>query len=849
MSRTSTLIASTLIPAMLLLAGCAAHNHLRRAEAAQAAGQYSQAVEHYRAAMSHRSRLAEDQEFATKLAHAESRAAYQQGRRLLQRAQPEEAIARFNKALEHDPDFHEAAQARDEAHLAASEQRYHRALDAADHGDLDAAAAHLQQALNHDPDHEAAAMALGSIEDHPDLTRSEVRDMIEQSLALKREQRWEQAHQVFTHVVEADPNYLPARAGRHEAQDQLSRARQLHEQGRQQLNRQRLDSAIELLERSLSVWPHNDLAREQLAIAKRQRQEAEALYNRAREDHRQGQWDGAIDAAQEALAIFPNHEGARALLARARQDGAADLARRGDGLLDEGNLDAAEQAYIQSLNYVDDHEPARRGFAEVAQKRGEQDEANGRHGAAMLHHLEAMARGREQSRRDMEQSRAALLGHLTYTLAFNVRDVDAAATPRSRALAEAIVRQAQRRAADHVRIERGAPDPGEDAYYARIHLTSLRIDRHVLDTETRRHPYTVARLVHNPRIVSLKRELDRARARLHDARRALQRARNASSRGSGRPHHVYDSASTRDDRREAARERMERARRAAEQARSRSGGNDRSTDRDRSRTQASPSRDATRRSSGQHDQSPPGPRRSTAPDRSRSDRGDADRSSRRDRGSDRQRDGARATPPRRSPPGPSPAPSPRRPSVDRSRIEHLARQVHAEARRVEQLERALRREPDYIRRHYTAYWDYQVRLYEKMGELRIDFELLDVADDDREIEREQIRRTFSHRAEKNLNPNPEIGLPKQPLQLPAADQVFDALSDQVAEAAAVTALDQAARARSALFDTSAARLEADDNLPDALEHHVAAALVLEPADPDKAIERIERLRRQLPHYR
>lgn len=471
MRRRLTLGLSLLVA--VLLAGCEVEKLLERGQEALQTGRYAEAVRCFEDALAREPKLGEHPQFMSRLSRARAYAAEEAGRRLAAAGRWEEAARRFHAALAILPDLDAARRGRDRALREAARARHARALEAADRGDLAAARADLEHARTLDPSNRDVPAALASLEAPADAD-SPAAAPYRDGLAHAAQQHWGEALAAFRRAVRADPNHLPARAERHRAAGQLTRAREVHAEAARLLRARNLDRAVAAARRALDVWPTFAEAEATLEQATARRAEADAAHRRATEAFRDGRRRDAVREAEAALALFPAHAGAREVLARA----------------------------VHAL--------------------GREALRAGRPGAALLWFLDACAYGADPAYdRARREAEAQVRDRVTVRLGVGEArsDVGAAAAARLR---DGVLAALASRAPDLVHLA----DPGADpppAYTANLRLRELRVRTQPVAAHPHVHAYTVAREGPNPEVVRLRRLLLVERGRLARLRQAWHR--------------------------------------------------------------------------------------------------------------------------------------------------------------------------------------------------------------------------------------------------------------------------------------------------------------------------------------
>ena len=508
---------------VILLAGCTAYKHNKAGDAAARTGDMRSAVYHYEQALANKERYARDSDFLSKLAVAKSRVSFEDARRSRSEGRYEQAIGHLRESMRQDPNYTEPTRMLPIVLQEAARWRYSQAIAAADHGNLDTARHHLSQALQHDMTDEAVAYAMASL--NPESLRPDTPGLDEyrEGLAQAAERRWSQAEQTQLKSIAANAGLLPARAALHDARAQLAEARRLQDDGRALIEQLTMSPAIKSLTQSLEIWPHNAQASELLAKAKAQQALADEQFAKATQAAGQANWDDAIALADSGLAIDRSHPALGELRGALPRRAAADHTHRGDGHLEQGELDKAHQSYARALTYRDTYHEARLGMAYVYTQWAQQHEQAGRLGAALLHYAKGRSYTRSKSLDDGAlKMRAAIRDQLNIGLSISA-DARQRGAVSPREISGALVGTLQSKRLRGLAIQ-GQGQP----YELRLSISKATIDERRTNTSRRTHHYTTQELRHNP-------EYDRVASKLRHEQSALRsiESRLSSFRCSG----------------------------------------------------------------------------------------------------------------------------------------------------------------------------------------------------------------------------------------------------------------------------------------------------------------------------
>ena len=527
-------LAALLLAVVVLASGCTAQNHLRRADAAVQAGDIRAALHHYEQALSHKQSLAQDEDFLTRLAGAQARVAYEDGRALRVQGRLEAAAQKLREALSYDPAFAPPQELLPIVNGQVARERYGRAIASADRAALDAAGEHLRVAQAHDPGNLAVIEALASLRPQTLPASTPGLAAFRRGLALSGERRWDAALGAQREAVTLNPNLLPARAQVAQALEQLAESRRLSDRGAARIRESRISASVPFLEDALAVWPYNEPARSSLAHARGVLTQAEAKLAEAVDAAQAADWDTAIAAADAGILMDKSHPRLRELEPQLSTRAAADYTRRAAGHLEVGDLPGARDDYRKALDYRHPYGPAQHGLAGVYHAMGVQLEADGRPGAALLHYNRGQA---YRATPDIAQAQTRALRAIRTALGASVA-FETGQTPDGLAVSSARLLEALHTAGQ--RHERGGLALAHDQsrFVVAADITGARVEQQFAGSETRTHRYTAEEDRPNPRYDDLIEQIDYVQTHLHRLERDYhshvgRHGRRGRSRGHG----------------------------------------------------------------------------------------------------------------------------------------------------------------------------------------------------------------------------------------------------------------------------------------------------------------------------
>lgn len=782
--RTGVLFSLALLAAALT--GCGASRLIGKGDANLLADRPHRAVRFYREALHKDSDLGDDPEFIAKLKRARRAAAYEDGSRLAEKGQWEQAIESFAESLRIDPTFQQASAALARAKRRAATVRYRRALERADDARLDQAAAELRHALRLDPGHADARAALDSVTAAPGAG-GRACGLYDEAMALKSRKRWLKASEILQSAVEADPNHLPSRAGRKACKDAMARASDHYAEGSRLLAADRLDDALAALRRAVEIWPACEQAGKLLSRAEARRKQFDDLYAQAAKLLQAGRWDDAIERAQAALKILPRHRRARELLTQATLNAAAIQVDNGRRLLAMAGLDEAERRFGRALTYVPNMQAARDGLGQVYFLRGRDAERRCLWGNALLWYMQAGEHARDDEYRSaIRRARSKLTQRVSFALGLKVNDpaLQSRLTGRLFAVKPGYVTLLGGRGRG------GEPEPD---FTAVVELARLDVRDKLVRTEHRVHRYSVERHFPNPRIPRLRRLLDEARRELARLRRAYGQT-CAACRGKGKT--TCGSCAGKG---------------------SLPCGNCRSKGRltcPKCKGAGTVGESLCRRCKGIG---------AIVCDACR--------------GAGRKHCPACSSPrKKRGWVGCKPC----RGTGRRSRVKRS--DIREKEGRVSQLGHQLGREPAMVVRQIIAEWPYAVLHYEKVGTIAAGVRLIDAATG-AVLATSSVGKSADYGDSMTTQANPSLGVHADRLELPRDDDVRNALLDAAAEDAARRILAAAIDARVAQFNTRAKQLERAGKTDRAVEELVNVAVLMQSTNPAEAARILRKLRK------
>ncbi|MFP4057384.1 MAG: hypothetical protein ACLF0G_10995 [Candidatus Brocadiia bacterium] len=780
---------AALLAACAALAGCGPGRYLRAGDAMMLASRPADAARSYLKALDVAPHLARDPDFVAKLNRAQCLAHYQLAHQMADEGRWDEAIRAFNDSIQADPSFQKATQDLQWAKAQAAKAHHKKALELADQGKLNQAILELNKALELDPQNLDARDALDSIEQKKKINKSRSQNLYEKALALEKDKRLGQMAQTLEVALGANRNHIPARVARWRARTALAQARDHAARGKSLLAEKRLDRAQRQLREALRIWPFYDDAKALLAQAVDQRQKAEQTYRQAVELANDERWDDAVATAARALDLFPYHDGANALLREAKEEAAAAHCRRGRDLLERRQLEAAESAFLRALGYLPAMGEARDGLARADALRGLEAQRDGLWGNAMLWYLQAAEHAdKAEYRQRLEAARAQVFDRARFALRLEVQDAVGGTWSAADALRSGITTQLSRASPELLSILPQGARASPPTYGARVELVGLEVDTGLVASDQRAHDYTVAREVPNPRLPRLHHLLLAAQRELAAARREFHRPCPACHGSGRRPCPVCHARGWRPC-----------------QYCDASGKQPCRTCKGKRRVGGKPC-PACRGSGTRECEACGGDGRRTCT----TCRGRTWVECKRCHGTGR---GG---------------------SVTRHDLQRAERQVVG-------LRHRLSREPETVVAECPAQWPYVVHTYRKSGaaEARL---FLTQPGTGTIVRRERATRSVVHEDRTIENPNPEIGLGPDPLELPSDLAVRQWLLDAVAPEAASKLLDAVYAARTAHLRARAETLSRQGDDPQAVETLVDLARTLEDVDREQARALVARLK-------
>jgi tetratricopeptide (TPR) repeat protein len=521
----------TLLLAAVLLVGCAAAQHIDRAEAAALADRPGDAVRHYQAALRARPRLAQDAEFDAKFRRAQAEAFAAEAARFAADGHWEQAVSNLEQAAGVDLTFPLPDRALTHAKREAAKQVYDRAIEQVNNNHLSDAIATLRLALDYDGDNPAANEALPRLIAQRAERQRQAAAMFLNTQALIDAHHWAAATAQLNQILQLDPEHHDARRALQNAEQQMRQSRQAQQRGEQLLTSKQLDPSIDALEESLTIWPDNREAVDLLRAARHRRQEAADQLAAATAAWRGREYDQALSLALEAESIYPLHPPIQQRLGEIRHDGAAFNNDHGATLIDLGDLAEAETAFRRAIDFLPRHADAMRGLGRVDFAYGERAERDGRPGQALLRYRAAFEHDRQSTyQQRLDAIRGTILAHQRITVAAEA--LDGNGRPDN-VMANKVAALVGHRAPDFIDLA-ASPD-----YNAQVIIDHVTVQDNVDSVQHRRHAYTAYRDVRNPRIDDLRYAIDRAEDELH----RLERSRHQSCRhchGRGRIEHLVD---------------------------------------------------------------------------------------------------------------------------------------------------------------------------------------------------------------------------------------------------------------------------------------------------------------------
>jgi len=265
--------------------------------------------------------------------------------------------------------------------------------------------------------------------------------------ALTRiEQRdWQRASDELSTNINIDANHLPSRAEIAKAQQMMAQSRQAHEQGSRLLTEKKLDDAIATARRALDIWPTSSEAMDLMQRSQGERDRAESLYLSAKDQVAQGNYEQGIATIAQALDVYPDHAAARKFSGEIRQTAADAHFAQARQKLAAGEIETAANHFRKALAYVPGHRAAQDGLVDVSYAHGLGAEKEGLWGNALLWYMEAAAQKPTGVYKQAEdRARAAIAKQVAFDLALLVIDGRGNTNPDTTAMETQLVAQANK---------------------------------------------------------------------------------------------------------------------------------------------------------------------------------------------------------------------------------------------------------------------------------------------------------------------------------------------------------------------------------------------------------------------
>jgi hypothetical protein len=163
---------------------------------------------------------------------------------------------------------------------------------------------------------------------------------------------------------------------------------------------------------------------------------------------------------------------------------------------------------------------------------------------------------------------------------------------------------------------------------------------------------------------------------------------------------------------------------------------------------------------------------------------------------------------------------------------------------VSRLQSQLARTPATVLRRTTAEYPYTVEFHERTGTLEASLRVTSSRTGEA-VASDAVRQHREFQDTTVQNPNPAIGVPADPLQLPAEEAVRRTLVDDAAAEAAGKVLGAAIDARAAALQVESLALFAEGKVDEAAELGIMSAFLLQSVRPQEALLQMKRLRDRL----
>ena len=514
----------------VLLAGCAAAGHIKQGDASIKENRPAQAVRHYELALNEEPKLSDNGKFTAKLTRARAMVLLEEGQKLIDKGDFDQAVERFNQSVEIDPDFPQALQALRQASQQAADSHYRQALRYADAGDLPASTSELKLAQQYYPHNADVRTALDSL---PPERISPVQSTYQQARAMQNEKRWLKAADLFATAINNHPNDILCRVELYRSEQTLKHAIDLRSEGLRLAQEKRLDNAISTFAQAAEVWPFIDGVQAPLAEARAQRNQAQQYHTEAATFLSQSEWLKAIAQARAALDIFPFHGDAIAVLEKANHEMARIHTAAGQAFLTEQNPVRAEAAFLQALTFVPDAADAHQGLARIYYDRGLAAQENQLWGNALLWFADAVGHYQQQDYQlHLAAMRDKVTHRISYDLAVQVSDAGGILSPDSSSLESKLLYLMSNQKPAYlslVTLQEGSPAP---SYHASLTLANFDVYSQIVRTEHRIHRYTIYQEVPNPELPGVRHNLASAALELqHLRRQANQPCSHCSGKG------------------------------------------------------------------------------------------------------------------------------------------------------------------------------------------------------------------------------------------------------------------------------------------------------------------------------
>ena len=505
--------------------GCAVQHHLRRGDAARVAEQPRVARDHYLQALEAKPDLSQNEQFTTNLNVVRSRAVLLEARALLDQNGWEPAIEKLRLALKYDPRSDPAGRLLDDAQRLGASAEFTSAQKRAEHGDLEPAIKHLHEALRWNPNHDQAQTLLANLTKEHRANQEKANRFFEQAVQLQQSKQWSRAIEPLECVLELDRDHGQARIALAKSKRMLDQAESAWGEAAEQFEEKQLDGALDCLERALDVWPRHKKA---LTLVKRVNADRTAVQrhlNQAQGFINVGHWDEALKAVDAAEALHPHHRSIHTLRDHTHQLASQTLINEATERLDEGAWDEADALYGRALAYRFSVE-AKEGRAAVAGDRGRAAEKQGQSGKAWQWYQEAQSHvpASPMYTKDLQRVRREILTRHRFDICIATEHrPNGHLQEESANLTRTIIALVEECDLPFLTIREPDESDQVPSYVVTVSDLTLSTHQHRRRTERKQHGYTAYRTVPNPHLGSLRAALHNAEIELAHLRRHQNR--------------------------------------------------------------------------------------------------------------------------------------------------------------------------------------------------------------------------------------------------------------------------------------------------------------------------------------